>query len=148
MFRDTASSRHRPPAVRLTACFRLCLWRSHSGSSRNGSSAPRKNAGSCWGTRTVLRPSTIGLSSANFGMQRGTCKIAMMIKTVGRRRVDRDDPGALQHTLAAVRATGAVIPRGVYRFSSFEEADAWMTRTMARTHASLRSKTSSESAVR
>src|ERR1700730_5504826 len=68
------------------------------------------------------------------------CTITMMIKTVGRRRVDRNEPGALQHTLAAVRATGAVVPRGVYRFSSFEEADAWMTRTMARTHANLRSR--------
>jgi len=77
-----------------------------------------------------------------------TCTIVMMIKTVGRRRIDGGQPGALQHTLAAVRATGAVVPRGVYRFSSFEEADAWMTRTMARTHASLRSKTSSESAAR
>ncbi|MCA1560033.1 MAG: hypothetical protein LC753_15930 [Acidobacteria bacterium] len=71
-----------------------------------------------------------------------------MIKTVGRRRVDGGNPGALQRTLAAVRATGAVVPRGVYRFSSFKEADAWMTRTMARTHASLRSKTSSGSAGR
>jgi hypothetical protein len=70
------------------------------------------------------------------------------MKTVGRRRTDRDVPGALQRTLSAVRGTGAVVPRGVYRFLSFEEADAWMTRTMARTHASLRSKTSPESAVR
>jgi hypothetical protein len=68
-----------------------------------------------------------------------------MIKTVGRRHVDRASVGALQRTLAAVRATGAVVPRGVYRFTSFEEADAWRTRTMARTHASLKSKTSSES---
>ena len=71
-----------------------------------------------------------------------------MMKIVGHRRVDGGPSGVLQHTLAAVRATGAVIPRGVYRFSSFEEADAWMTRMMARTHASLRSKTSSESAAR
>ncbi|MBI2833440.1 MAG: hypothetical protein HYX76_03325 [Acidobacteria bacterium] len=63
-----------------------------------------------------------------------------MVKTVGRRRVEGGGTGVLQHTLAAVRATGAVVPRGVYRFSSFEEADAWMMRTMARTHASLKSK--------
>jgi hypothetical protein len=74
----------------------------------------------------------------------------MMMKTVGRRRISGDsmEIGALQRTLADVRATGAIVPRGVYRFNSFEEADAWMTRTMARTHASLRSKTSSGSVAR
>jgi len=71
-----------------------------------------------------------------------------MIKTVGRRRIDGGRPGALQRTLSALRGTRAIVPRGVYRFASFEEADAWMTRTMARTHASLRSKTSSESVAR
>jgi len=71
-----------------------------------------------------------------------------MAKIAGHRRLDARKPGALQRTLAAVRATGALVPRGVYRFVSFEEADAWMTRMMARTHANLRSKTSSESAAR
>jgi hypothetical protein len=72
-----------------------------------------------------------------------------MIKTVGRRRIHGGSrAGALQRTLAAVRGTGVLVPRGVYRFESFEEADAWMTRTMARTHASRRSKTSPGSAVR
>jgi hypothetical protein len=71
-----------------------------------------------------------------------------MMKTVGRRRMAGGMPGDLQRTLAAVRGTGAVVPRGVYRFSSFEEADAWMTRTMARTHASLKSRISSASAAR
>lgn len=70
------------------------------------------------------------------------------MKIVGRRRFRASGTGTLQQTLAAVRGTGAVVPRGVYRFASFEEADAWMTRTMARTHASLRSKTSSGSATR
>ena len=70
------------------------------------------------------------------------------MKIVGCRRVDRDTPGALQRTMAHVRGTGAVVPRGVYRFTSFEEANAWMTRTMARTHASLRSKISLGSAAR
>jgi hypothetical protein len=70
------------------------------------------------------------------------------MKTVGTRRIDGGAPGALQRTMAAVRATGAIVPRGVYRFRSFEEADAWMTRTMARTHASLKSKTSPASAER
>jgi multidrug resistance efflux pump len=68
-----------------------------------------------------------------------------MQKTVGFRRLDRHDAAALQRTLAAVRRTGALVPRGVYRFTSFEEADAWMTRMMARTHASRSSTTSSAS---
>ena len=71
-----------------------------------------------------------------------------MMKKVGRRRVEGESTGALQRTLADLRATGALVPRGVYRFSTFEEADAWMTRMMARTHASLKSKTSSGSAAR
>jgi hypothetical protein len=58
--------------------------------------------------------------------------IESMMKTVGRRRIDGRKVGALQETLAAMRRTGAVVPRGVYRFSSFEEADAWMTRMTAR----------------
>jgi hypothetical protein len=65
-----------------------------------------------------------------------------MQKTVGQRRVDGHDAAALQRTLAAVRRTGALVPRGVYRFVTFEEADAWMTRMMARTHASLSSRIS------
>jgi hypothetical protein len=68
-------------------------------------------------------------------------------KTVGHRRTDGSDPAALQRTLAAVRRTGTLVPRGVYRFRSFEEAGAWMTRMMARTHASHSSTTSSASPV-
>jgi hypothetical protein len=70
------------------------------------------------------------------------------MKTVGTRRIEGGEIGSLRCTMAAVRATGAVVPRGVYRFRTFEEADAWMTRTMARTHASLKSKTSAASAAR
>jgi hypothetical protein len=65
--------------------------------------------------------------------------IAVMAKIVGRRRTDRYNPGGLQRKLAGVRGTGALVPRGVYRFRSFEEADAWMTRMMARTHVNRRS---------
>lgn len=73
------------------------------------------------------------------------------MKSVGQRRVDSAgwEAGlALQRTLAAVRGTGALVPRGVYRFATFEEADEWMIRAMARTHASLKSKTSRDSADR
>ena len=69
-------------------------------------------------------------------------------KTVGHRRTDGHDPAALQRTLAAVRRTGTLVPRGVYRFHSFEEADARMTRMMARTHVSRSSTTSSASPAR
>jgi hypothetical protein len=65
-----------------------------------------------------------------------------VVKIVGHRSTLGHDPAALQRTLAAVRRTGALVPRGVYRFSSFEEADTWMTRMMARTHVSRNSKTS------
>ena len=71
-----------------------------------------------------------------------------MMKTVGRRVAAGGDAAVLQRTMAALRGTGAVVPRGVYRFESFEEADAWMIRTMARTHASLKSKTWPASAER
>jgi hypothetical protein len=73
------------------------------------------------------------------------------MKTVGRRRVESAawDAGLdLQRTLAAVRGTRALVPRGVHRFTTFEEADEWMIRAMARTHASLRPKTSPASARR
>jgi multidrug resistance efflux pump len=69
----------------------------------------------------------------------------IVVKTVGHRKTQKHDPAALQRMLAAVRRTGALVPRGVYRFSSFEEADAWMTRMMARTHVSRNSKTSPDS---
>ena len=71
-----------------------------------------------------------------------------VMKTVGRRSTDGPGIGALQRTLAGLRGTNALIPRGVYRFNSFEEADAWMIRTIARTHASLKSKTSPASDAR
>jgi hypothetical protein len=58
------------------------------------------------------------------------------------------DQAGLAKTAALLRGTAALAPRGVYRFSSFEEADAWMTQTMLRTHARLSRKTSSASAAR
>jgi hypothetical protein len=76
------------------------------------------------------------------------CYHHVVVKTVGHRRTDGHDPAVLQRTLAAVRRTGSLVPRGVYRFPSFEEADAWMTRMMARTHVSRSSKISSASLAR
>jgi hypothetical protein len=69
-------------------------------------------------TERVCRGSRRSSDSANlFTMQ-------AVMKIVGRRRVDAaGPPGALQRTLAALRGTGALVPQGVYRFASFEEAD-------------------------
>ena len=57
-------------------------------------------------------------------------------KTVGRRRV-LEDCGAygmgLQGLVNEVRRSqglGALCPRGVYRFNSHEEADAWMMKAI------------------
>jgi hypothetical protein len=74
--------------------------------------------------------------------------IATMEKVVGGRRTTRSDLAALQRMLAAVRRTGTLVPRGVYRFQSFEEADAWMTRMLARTHVSRSSTTLPASVAR
>ena len=56
-----------------------------------------------------------------------------------------DDTARLQRTLNRLRGP-ALVPRGVYRFSSFEEADRWMMSQIARSAAHLSSKTSSPSA--
>jgi hypothetical protein len=65
-------------------------------------------------------------------------------KVIGRRKMGKGGWTAstrLQGTMAALRRTGALVPRGVYRFLSFDEADEWMIRMTARTHVSLKSKT-------
>jgi hypothetical protein len=51
------------------------------------------------------------------------------------------DIAILQRTLNRLRGP-ALVPRGVYRFATHEEADAWMTRQIVATHARLSSKTS------
>jgi hypothetical protein len=53
----------------------------------------------------------------------------------------------MQRTMNRLRG-GALIPRDVYRFADHEEADRWMIRTVAETHAHVSSKTSSRSAKR
>jgi hypothetical protein len=49
------------------------------------------------------------------------------------------DAAVLQRTINRLRGVG-LIPRGVYRFATHEEADEWMIRTIAATHARLSSK--------
>jgi hypothetical protein len=66
------------------------------------------------------------------------------IKRVSRRREGQDvprDAAILQRTINRLRG-GDLVRRGVYRFHTHEEADAWMTRQMASTHARRSSKTS------
>lgn len=72
-------------------------------------------------------------------------------KIVGRRRqprIDWEDVRRLLETAASLRPTRDLVPRGVYRFESFEEADAWLNGTIARTLARRKSATSSGSAAR
>jgi hypothetical protein len=66
------------------------------------------------------------------------------MKVVSRRSPGEDpvrDIAILQRTLNRLRGP-ALVPRGVYRFATHEEADAWMTRQIVATHARLSSKTS------
>lgn len=69
-------------------------------------------------------------------------------KTVGSRQEDGDvvaELRTLQRTMNRLRGA-ALVPRGLYRFRSHEEADRWMMREIASTHARQSSKTSSPSA--
>jgi hypothetical protein len=71
------------------------------------------------------------------------------MKVVGRRLVQGHslrDVSVLQRTVNRLQG-GALIPKGVYRFATHEEADEWMMRTIAHTHALQSSKTSSGSAA-
>ena len=54
----------------------------------------------------------------------------------------------MARTAALLRGTPWLVPRGVYRFASFDEADAWMTETIRRTHERLNPTTSSGSVER
>ena len=70
-------------------------------------------------------------------------------RVAGRRQGENvlRDIDILQETVNRLRGCG-LIPKGVYRFRSHEEADEWMIRTIANTHARLSSKISSRSAKR
>jgi len=73
------------------------------------------------------------------------------VKQVGHRRQPRTDwadVSRLLRTAAALRPVPDLVPRGVYRFQSFEEADAWLTQTIARMLARRRSRISPGSAAR
>ncbi len=71
--------------------------------------------------------------------------------SVGQRSTQGDawtDQGRLARTAAFLRGHAGLVPRGVYRFSSFEEADAWMIRMMAEGHGHPSPTTSSASVGR
>jgi hypothetical protein len=71
-------------------------------------------------------------------------------KVVGHRKMRAttlEDADRLLRTAWALRGTDRLVPGGVYRFVTFEEANQWMTRMMARTHAHQTSKISLESAA-
>lgn len=65
------------------------------------------------------------------------------MKTYTRRAAGADtlaDAEVLQRTINRLRRS-PLIARGLFRFDSHEEADAWMIRQLASTHARLSSKT-------
>src|ERR1041385_7748760 len=73
-----------------------------------------------------------------------------IVRRISRRPEGDDslsDAAILQRTMNRLRGL-ALIPRGIYRFRDHEEADEWMIRTIAATHARLSSKTSSRFAKR
>ena len=73
-----------------------------------------------------------------------------LTKVAGQRRTDRfdwEDVDRLQRTLMELGGA-ALVPRGVHRFSTFEEADEWMDRMMARARGHRPSRTSRASATR
>ena len=71
-------------------------------------------------------------------------KDRLPMKIVSRRGDGEDvlqDIAILQRTVNRLRGCALVL-KGVYRFESHEEADAWMTRQIAATHARRNLKTS------
>jgi hypothetical protein len=58
------------------------------------------------------------------------------MKTVGTRRADGEalvDQGPLARTAAILRGARGLARTGVYRFTSFDEAESWMQTEMRRT---------------
>ncbi|MBL7684919.1 MAG: hypothetical protein JNK65_02660 [Deltaproteobacteria bacterium] len=61
----------------------------------------------------------------------------MSMKIVTRRKKEEPILEAAERMLKLIRQLRGdrLIPKGVYRFSTFEEADRWMTQTIANTRA-------------
>jgi hypothetical protein len=59
----------------------------------------------------------------------------MALKVIGRKgepKVDVIAINSMQKLANTLRQGRPLIPKGVWRFKSFEEADAWLTRMMAK----------------
>jgi len=57
------------------------------------------------------------------------------MKVVGTRHTDAAplaDQGRMARTAAVLRGTPRLAPKGVYRFTSFDEAESWMNTAMRR----------------
>ena len=76
----------------------------------------------------------------------------LRMKTVGQRNVQSPNVWEavrqLTETAERLRGSRALVPRGVHRFATFEEAHEWMLEKIASTHASRGRKTSRKSARR
>jgi hypothetical protein len=73
------------------------------------------------------------------------------MKVVGTRHPDARpliDQGPMARTAALLRGTSGVAPKGVYRFTSFDEAESWMNTAMRRSRALRSLPISSASAGR
>jgi hypothetical protein len=64
------------------------------------------------------------------------------LKILGRRRQginpSWEDANRWLHTVAKLRQGKGICPKGVYRFKTFEEADEWMNRMLARSSLEIR----------
>lgn len=80
------------------------------------------------------------LTSRGVSLILGSMKMKIVTKRFGKEDPIQDSR-ILQRTMNRLRGT-ALVPKGVYRFKTFEEADQWMTQMMAATHARLSLKTS------
>jgi hypothetical protein len=58
------------------------------------------------------------------------------LKILGHRRQELnpswEDANRWLHTIAQLRQGKGICPKGVYRFKTFEEADEWMNRMLAK----------------
>ena len=74
----------------------------------------------------------------------------LRMKTVGHRKIAGPNVWSavqqLTETAERLRGTRALVPRGVQRFTTFEEAHEWMLEMIASTHVSRGRKISPKSA--
>ena len=74
----------------------------------------------------------------------------LRMKTVGHRIIEGSNVWTavqqLTETAERIRGTRALVPRGVQRFTTFEEAQEWMLEMIASTHVSRGLKISRKSA--